>query len=424
MSGGHSTYEPSAGFMKWLDERLPLPRLVYDSFVAYPVPRNINSWYTFGAILSMMLIAQIVTGIVLAMHYIASTSMAFDSVELIMRDVNYGWLLRRMHATGASMFFIAVYIHMFRGMYYGSYKNPREVLWIIGVIIFLAMMATAFMGYVLPWGQMSFWGATVITGFFSAIPWIGTTIQEWLLGGYAVGEPTLNRFFSLHYLLPFVIAGLVVLHVWALHVTGQTNPTGVEVKNLRKETVPFTPYATIKDGFAVALFLILFAWFVFYLPDYLGHPDNYIEANPLKTPTHIVPEWYFLPFYAILRAITFNIYIPFTDVVLIDSKLGGVIAMFGSIAVLFFLPWLDTSKVRSARYRPLFKQFFWIFAAVCVGLGWLGSKPPEGIYPTLSLIGTIWYFAHFLIILPVLGWVEKTKPVPPSIADAVLAEKH
>ena len=424
MSGGHSTYAPSNGFMKWLDDRLPLPRLVYDSFVAYPVPRNINSWYTFGAILSMMLIAQIVTGIVLAMHYVSSTALAFDSVEHIMRDVNYGWLIRRMHATGASMFFIAVYIHMFRGMYYGSYKNPREVLWIVGVLIFLAMMATAFMGYVLPWGQMSFWGATVITGFFSAIPWIGETIQQWLLGGFSVGEPTLNRFFSLHYLLPFVIAGLVVLHVWALHVTGQTNPTGVEVKNLRKETVAFTPYATIKDGFAVALFLILFAWFVFYLPDYLGHPDNYIEADPLKTPAHIVPEWYFLPFYAILRAITFNITIPFTDVVLIDSKLGGVIAMFGSIAVLFFLPWLDTSKVRSARYRPLYKQFFWIFAVVCVLLGWLGSRPAEGIYPTLALIGTIYYFAHFLIILPVLGWVEKTKPVPPSIADAVLNEKH
>ena len=423
MSGGHSTYNPQSGVMKWLDQRLPLPRLVYDSFVAYPVPRNLNNWYTFGGILSLMLVVQILTGVVLAMHYVANSALAFNSVEHIMRDVNFGWLLRRMHANGASMFFIAVYIHIFRGMYYGSYKNPREVLWILGVLIFFLMMATAFMGYVLPWGQMSFWGATVITGFFSAIPWIGTSIQEFLLGGFAVDNPTLNRFFSLHYLLPFMIAGVVILHVWALHVTGQTNPTGVEVKNIRKETVPFTPYATIKDGFAMVIFLMVFAWFIFYLPDYMGHPDNYIPANPLKTPNHIVPEWYFLPFYAILRAITFNIYLPFTDVVLIDSKLGGVIAMFASIAILFVLPWLDTSKVRSANYRPLYRQFFWIFAIVCVGLGYLGSRPAEGIYPFLSLVLTIYYFAHFIIILPVLGWVEKTKPLPASIADAVLPKK-
>jgi ubiquinol-cytochrome c reductase cytochrome b subunit len=423
MSGGHSTYSPQNGFMKWLDERLPLPRLVYDSFVAYPVPRNLNGWYTFGGILSLMLMVQILTGVVLAMHYVANTALAFNSVEHIMRDVNYGWLMRRMHANGASMFFIAVYIHIFRGMYYGSYKNPREILWILGVIIFLLMMATAFMGYVLPWGQMSFWGATVITGFFSAIPWVGNSIQELLLGGFAVENATLNRFFSLHYLLPFMIAGVVILHVWALHVTGQTNPTGVEVKDMRKETVPFTPYATIKDAFFMVLFLMLFAWFVFFLPDYLGHPDNYIPADPLKTPNHIVPEWYFLPFYAILRAITFNISIPFTDIVLIDSKLGGVIAMFASIAILAFLPWLDTSKVRSANYRPLYRQFFWIFVLVCIGLGYLGSRPAEGIYPLLSLILTVWYFAHFLIILPWLGWVEKTKPLPPSIADAVLPKK-
>ncbi len=423
MSAGHSTYNPQNGFMKWLDARLPLPRLIYDSFVAYPVPRNLNGWYTFGGILSLMLVAQILTGVVLAMHYVANSAMAFQSVEHIMRDVNYGWLMRRMHANGASMFFIAVYIHMFRGMYYGSYKNPREVLWILGVIIFLLMMATAFMGYVLPWGQMSFWGATVITGFFTAIPWVGDSIQALLLGGFAVENPTLNRFYSLHYLLPFMIAGVVILHVWALHVTGQTNPTGVEVKNIKKETVPFTPYATIKDALALIIFFMVFGWFVFYLPDYLGHADNYIPADPLKTPTHIVPEWYFLPFYAILRAITFNISIPFTDVVLIDSKLGGVIAMFASIAILAFLPWLDTSKVRSANYRPLYKQFFWIFAVVCVLLGWLGSKPAEGIYPLLSLIFTVYYFAHFLVILPVLGWVEKPKEMPASIADAVLSEE-
>lgn len=423
MSGGHSQYVPSNGFMKWLDVRLPMPRLMYDSFIAYPVPRNLNGWYTFGGILSVMLIAQILTGVILAMHYVASTQLAFESVEHIMRDVNYGWLIRRMHSNGASMFFIAVYIHMFRGMYYGSYKAPREVLWILGVIIFLIMMATGFMGYVLPWGQMSFWGATVITGFFSAIPFVGENLQQWLLGGFAVDNATLNRFFSLHYLLPFMLVGVVGLHVWALHVTGQSNPTGVEVKDMKKETVPFTPYATLKDALAMSLFFMVFAWFIFYMPDFMGHPDNYVEANPLKTPAHIVPEWYYLPFYAILRAVTFSISIPFTDVVLIDSKLGGVIAMFGSIAILLFLPWLDTSKVRSGVYRPLFKQFFWIFAAVCIGLGYLGSRPAEGIYVTLSQILTVAYFGHFLIILPILGKVEKAKPRPASIADAINAKK-
>ncbi|MBL4891391.1 MAG: cytochrome b/b6 [Rhizobiaceae bacterium] len=423
MSGGHSQYVPSNGFMKWLDVRLPMPRLMYDSFIAYPVPRNLNGWYTFGGILSVMLIAQILTGVILAMHYVASTQLAFESVEHIMRDVNYGWLIRRMHSNGASMFFIAVYIHIFRGMYYGSYKAPREVLWILGVIIFLLMMATGFMGYVLPWGQMSFWGATVITGFFSAIPFVGESLQQWLLGGFAVDNATLNRFFSLHYLLPFMLVGVVGLHVWALHVTGQSNPTGVEVKDMKKETVPFTPFATLKDALAMSLFFMVFAWFVFYLPDFMGHPDNYVEANPLKTPAHIVPEWYYLPFYAILRAVTFSISIPFTDVVLIDSKLGGVIAMFGSIAILLFLPWLDTSKVRSGVYRPLFKQFFWIFAAVCIGLGYLGSRPAEGIYVTLSQILTVAYFRHFLIVLPILGKVEKAKPRPASIADAINAKK-
>ncbi|PCI05757.1 MAG: cytochrome b [Hyphomicrobiales bacterium] len=423
MSGGHSQYVPSNGFMKWLDVRLPMPRLMYDSFIAYPVPRNLNGWYTFGGILSVMLIAQILTGVILAMHYVASTQLAFESVEHIMRDVNYGWLIRRMHSNGASMFFIAVYIHIFRGMYYGSYKAPREVLWILGVIIFLLMMATGFMGYVLPWGQMSFWGATVITGFFSAIPMVGESLQQWLLGGFAVDNATLNRFFSLHYLLPFMLVGVVGLHVWALHVTGQSNPTGIEVKDMKKETVPFTPFATLKDALAMSLFFMVFAWFIFYMPDFMGHPDNYVEANPLKTPAHIVPEWYYLPFYAILRAVTFSISIPFTDVVLIDSKLGGVIAMFGSIAILLFLPWLDTSKVRSGVYRPLFKQFFWIFAAVCIGLGYLGSRPAEGIYVTLSQILTVAYFGHFLIVLPILGKVEKAKPRPASIADAINAKK-
>jgi ubiquinol-cytochrome c reductase cytochrome b subunit len=415
MSGGHSTYTPKTGIGRWMDSRLPLPRLVYDSFVAYPVPRNLNYAYTFGGILAIMLVVQIVTGIVLAMHYAASTDVAFDSVEKIMRDVNSGWMLRYLHANGASFFFIAVYIHIFRGLYYGSYKAPRELLWILGVIIFLLMMATAFMGYVLPWGQMSFWGATVITGFFTAIPVVGTWVQELLLGGFAVDNPTLNRFFSLHYLLPFMIAGVVVLHVWALHVTGQTNPTGIEVKS-KTDTVAFTPYATIKDGFAMVVFLAIYMYFVFYIPNYLGHADNYIPADPLKTPSHIVPEWYFLPFYAILRAITFNIG-P------IDSKLGGVLAMFGAIAVLFFVPWLDTSRVRSAVYRPWYKLFFWLFVVNALFLGWLGSRPAEGWYIPAMQVSTLYYFGFFLIIMPVLGLIETPRRLPNSITEAVLSKK-
>jgi ubiquinol-cytochrome c reductase cytochrome b subunit len=412
MSGGYSTYTPTSGLGRWIDARMPLPRLLHDSFVTYPVPRNLNYAYAFGGILSMMLAAQILTGVVLAMHYAADTSLAFVSVEKIMRDVNSGWLLRYMHAVGASMFFIAVYVHIFRGLYYGSYKAPRELLWILGCIIYLLMMATGFMGYVLPWGQMSFWGATVITGFFTAIPLVGDWIQQLLLGGFAVDNPTLNRFFALHYLLPFMIAGVVILHIWALHVTGQTNPTGIEVKS-KTDIVPFTPHATIKDAFAMVLFLIMFAWFVFYIPNYLGHPDNYVEANSLVTPAHIVPEWYYLPFYAILRAITFNIG-P------IDSKLGGVLAMFGSIAVLFFVPWLDTSKVRSAVYRPWYKLFFWIFVANAIFLGWLGSKPAEGWYIPAMQISTLYYFGFFLVVMPVLGLIETPRRLPNSITEAVL----
>ena len=403
---GHSVYAPKGGVAKWLEDRLPIVGLVHSSAVAYPVPRNLNYLWTFGGILTFMLVAQILTGVVLVMHYTPSATMAFESVEKIMRDVNYGWLLRYLHANGASMFFLAVFVHIFRGMYYGSYKAPREVLWILGVVILLLMMATAFMGYVLPWGQMSFWGATVITNLFSAIPVVGPHIVTWLWGGFSVDDATLKHFFSLHYLLPFMIAGVVALHIWALHHVGQNNPTGVEVKDIRRDTVPFTPYATLKDGFALVCFMIFFSWFVFYTPNYLGHADNYIKANALVTPAHIVPEWYFLPFYAILRAV--------------PDKLGGVIAMFGAIAVLFVLPWLDTSKVRSGKYRPLFKQFFWAFVACCILLGWLGSKPPEGLYVTLSRIATIYYFAHFLVILPLLGRLETTKPLPASIADSVL----
>jgi len=405
---GHSTYVPKSALGRWFESRLPIVGLVHGSFVAYPVPRNLNYMWTFGAILSFMLVSQIATGIVLAMHYTPHVDYAFSSVERIMRDVNFGWFFRYAHANGASMFFIAVYIHMFRGLYYGSDKAPREVLWILGVIIFLLMMATAFMGYVLPWGQMSFWGATVITNLFSAIPLVGEAITVWLWGGFSVDNPTLNRFFSLHYLLPFMLVGVVILHVWALHVVGQNNPAGVEVKNVQRDTLPFTPYATVKDSFALVLFLIFFSWFLFFAPTYLAHADNYIEANPLVTPAHIVPEWYFLPFYAILRAI--------------PDKLGGVLAMFGAIAVLAFLPWLDTSRVRSATYRPVYKVFFWVFVACCLGLGYLGAAPAEGGYVIAARILTLYYFAFFLLIMPLLGMFETPKAVPATIADDVLAK--
>jgi ubiquinol-cytochrome c reductase cytochrome b/c1 subunit len=406
MSEHHSFYEPQNAFIRWLERRLPIASFVHSSFIIYPTPRNLNYWWTFGGILTFMLGVQVITGVVLAMHYTPHAELAFNSVESIMRDVNYGRLLRYLHANGASFFFVAVYAHIGRCMYYGSYKEPREVLWILGVILFLLMVVTGFMGYVLPWGQMSFWAATVITNLFSAIPWVGDSIVTWLWGGYAVGNPTLNRFYSLHYLLPFVIVGVVVLHIWALHVVGQNNPTGVEVK-VGKDTVAFTPYATIKDTFFLGVFCLFFAWFVFYIPNYLIHSDNYIPANPEQTPTHIVPEWYYLPFYAILRGI--------------PSKLVGVIALAASIIVLAFMPWLDTSRVRSANYRPLYRQFLFIFFAAVVGLGYLGSQEPTGGYVIATRILTIYYFAFFFVILPLQGLFEKTKPVPNSISEPVLA---
>jgi ubiquinol-cytochrome c reductase cytochrome b subunit len=404
---GHATYQPKGRFAKWFESRLPIVGLVHSSFIVYPTPRNLNYWWTFGAILTFMLTSQIATGIVLAMHYTPEATMAMNSTESIMRDVNYGWLLRYLHADGASLFFFAVYIHMFRGLYYGSYKEPREVLWMLGVLIFLLMIATAFMGYVLPWGQMSFWAATVITNLFTAIPLVGRAITTWLWGGFSVDNPTLNRFYSLHYLLPFMIVGVVALHIWALHVPGNGNPTGVSVKS-KDDTVPFHPYYTIKDTFGLLVFLLLVAWIVFWVPNSLLAADNYIQANPLKTPAHIVPEWYFLPFYAILRSI--------------PNKLIGVIALFSSIAVLFFVPWLDTSRVRSATYRPIYRQFFWIFVLVSIGLGYLGSQPPEGGYVIAGRILTAYYFIHFLIVLPIIGLIERPRPIPLSITESVLAK--
>ena len=405
---GPSTYAPKSAIGRWFESRLPMMGLFHSSFVAYPTPRNLNYMWTFGAILTFMLALQMVTGIVLAMHYVPSATEAFSSVDHIMRNVNYGWLIRYMHSSGATLFFLAAYIHMFRGLYYGSFKPPREVLWIIGVVIYFLMMATAFMGYVLPWGSMSFAGATVITSLFTAIPFIGTPIAHWLWGGYAVAGPTLNRFYSLHYLLPFVIAAFVVLHVWALHVAGQNNPDGVEVKDVVRDTVAFTPYATIKDLFAVSAFFILYAWLVFYIPNYLLDADNSVVANPLVTPAHVVPEWYLLPFYAILRAI--------------PNKLIGVIALFSSIVVLAAVPWLDRSPVKSAKYRPTYRFFFWVFVAICIGLGYLGSQEPTQGLALIARILGLGYFAFFLIVMPVLSFTEKTKPIPTSIADAVLAK--
>jgi ubiquinol-cytochrome c reductase cytochrome b subunit len=387
---------------------LPIFSYIEKEYHTFPTPRNFNYFWNFGAIATVMLVLMIATGIVLATNYTPHVLMAFDAVERIDRDVPQGWLIRDLHMNGASFFFIAVYIHIFRGMYYGSYKAPRELLWILGVVIFLLMMATAFMGYVLPWGQMSFWGATVITNLFSAIPVVGESIVTWLWGGFAVDNPTLNRFFALHYLLPFIIVAVVALHVVALHVHGSNNPTGIDVKG-PQDTVPFHPYYTMKDGFGVMVFLIIFAGFVFFAPDYLGHPDNYIPADPLVTPAHIVPEWYFLPFYAILRAI--------------PDKLGGVLAMFGAIAVLFVLPWLDTSRVRSCTFRPIYKWFMLLLVVDVIVLGFCGANPPEGFWVPLSQLATLYYFAHFLVLLPILGKIERPLPLPPSIADSVLKKK-
>ena len=406
-------YKPQHPVMQWVDERLPLPRLVYNAIGAgYPVPRNINFFWSFGVLAGAALMIQIITGIVLAMHYSANAGVAFNSVEHIMRDVNAGWFLRYAPMNGASFFFIVVYIHIFRGLYFGSYKAPREMIWLLGVVILLLMMATAFMGYVLPWGQMSFWGAQVITGFFSAIPLVGEPLREWLLGGFAPDNAALNRFFSLHYLLPFVIAGVIILHIWALHIPGSTNPTGVEVKT-ESDTVPFHPYYTAKDGFALGVFLFLFCAVTFFAPNMLGHADNYIPANPLSTPAHIVPEWYFWPFYAILRAFTANVFG-------IDAKLLGVIAMFASIALLFFLPWLDRSPIRSATYRPLYRKFYWVLIVDIIILGTCGVMPAAQPWIITSQLAAAYYFAHFLIIIPLISRLEKPDALPTSITEAVL----
>jgi quinol-cytochrome oxidoreductase complex cytochrome b subunit len=372
--------------VKWFDDRLPVISMLHHSAYEYPTPKNLSYMWNFGSLAGFVLVTMILTGIFLVMNYTPHTDMAFESVERIMRDVNYGWLIRYIHMNGASMFFIVVFIHIFRGLYYGSYKAPREVLWWIGILI------------------------------------LGDPLVTWLWGGFSVDNPTLNRFFSLHYLMPFVILGLVVLHVWALHSVRSNNPTGVEIKT-PQDSIPFHPYYTIKDLYGLGVFLIFFSVFVFFAPDFLGHPDNYIPANPLVTPPHIVPEWYFLPFYAILRSIDFTIFgIP--------AKLLGVLAMFASIVILFVIPWLDTSKVRSSKFRPVYKWFFWLFVIDTFILGYCGAKAPDDYFlgiPGLKVIvmgqlSTLYYFVHFLVVMPLVGKLERTKPLPASISESVLKE--
>lgn len=384
----------------WIEDRLPIFSFIKHT-ADYRTPKNLNYAWNFGSMAGIALVIQILTGLFLAMQYTPQIDMAFDSVENIMRNVNYGWLIRYSHAVGASMFFGVVYIHIARGLYYGSYKAPRELLWFIGIIIFLMMMATAFMGYVLPWGQMSFWGATVISGLFTAIPEVGTTIHTWLLGGFSVGNATLNRFFAFHFLLPFLIVGVVILHLIALHHKGSNNPTGVEVKT-EKDTIPFHPYYTYKDLFGFCVFFFVFFSFVFFAPNVLGHPDNYIPANPMVTPPHIVPEWYFLPFYAILRSV--------------PDKLGGVLCMFGAIAILFLLPWLDGSKVKSSRYKPIYRVFTFILYLVFIALGYIGACPVEPPYVAIGQGLSLWYFFHFLVIVPVVSRKETPRQEPESIS--------
>jgi ubiquinol-cytochrome c reductase cytochrome b subunit len=404
--------------IQWIDSRLPIFSMLSKEYGKFPTPKNFNYFWNFGAIAMAMLGIMIVTGIFLAMNYTAHSSMAFESIERMTRDVNYGWMLRYLHMNGASFFFIAVYIHIIRGLYYGSYKAPREMVWIFGVIIMLLMMATAFMGYALPWSQMSGWGVTVITSLFGAFPVIGDSVVTLLWGGFSVDNPTLNRFYALHFLLPFVICAVVFVHVWALHVTGSNNPTGVEPKS-EKDVIGFHPYYTTKDSFGTVVFLALFFAVAFFAPLFLTEVDHYKQFDSMVTPTHIVPEWYFLPFYAILKSFTMDISIPFTHIVLLPAKLQGVLAMFGSIILLLFLPWLDTSPVRSAKYRPIYKWCVRLLVVMMVVLGYAGAKPPEGLPVILGQIGTFYYFLHFLVIVPVLGKFEKTCPLPDSISASV-----
>ncbi len=407
-------------FVGWIDDRFPMTKVWNEHLAQYYAPKNFNFWYFMGSLAMLMLVLQIFTGVWLAMSYKPDAEMAFGSVEYIMRDVDWGWLIRYMHSTGASAFFMVIYLHMFRGLMYGSHRKPRELLWIIGVIIYLAMMATAFMGYLLPWGQMSYWGAQVIVNLFSAVPVIGPDLGVWIRGDYVISDATLNRFFALHFLLPFVLAALVFVHIVALHKVGSNNPDGIEIKKGPKgnkwsdtapaDGIPFHPYYSVKDIAGIAGFLFLFAAVVFYAPEmggyFIEHP-NFEPANPLKTPDHIAPVWYFTPFYAILRAVPS----------IMGSAFPGVVAMFGSILVMFFLPWLDRSPVKSVRYKgTLYKVILGLFVVDFIVLGFLGTQPTTDLYKLMAQIGTIYYFAFFLL-MPIYSTMDKTKPVPERVTE-------
>ncbi len=413
-------------FVRWVDHRLPVFTFLQHELNDYPTPKNLSYWWNFGSLAGIALVIMIATGIFLAMEYTPQVDLAFHSVERIRREVNFGWLIQYLHMNGGSFFFLVTYIHIFRGVYYGSYKEPRELLWMLGLVILLLMIATAFMGYVLPWGQMSFWAATVITNLFSAIPIVGQKIVTWLVGGFAVGNPTLNRFYALHYLLPFIIVGVVMLHLIALHQHGSNNPLGIDRKT-PQDSIPFHPYYTIKDMFGLGMFLIAYCAFVFFMPTSLGDPQNFIPANPLQTPPEIVPEWYFLPFYAILRSVPNILFIP--------AKLAGVLCLFAAIGLLFFLPWLDTSRVRSAKFRPVYKWVSWLLVVDVIVLGVVGAHRPdltafhfyvpvfdrEVIFTWLAIgrIATLYYFIHLLVLFPLIGWLERPLPLPSSISAAV-----
>ena len=388
-------------FLNWIEYRLPIISYIEKEYGDYPMPKNANYFWSFGALATILLVVLIVSGIFLAFHYTPHTEMAFDSVERIMRDVNYGWLIRYIHSNGASFFFIIVYIHIIRGMYYGSYKYPRELNWLFGVFIYVLMMVTAFVGYTLPWGQMSYWAATVITNLFSAIPFFGEGIKTWILGDYTVGNATLNRFFALHYVLPFVILGVVGLHVAAVHVHGSNNPAGIDVKS-KEDTVKFYPYMLIKDTLAFCVCGVVVSLVIFFGPNLMAEVDNYIPADPMMTPSHIVPNWYLAAFYAILRAI--------------PDKLGGVALMFGALVILFFLPWLDRSKIRSCSFRPLYKWFMMLFFINFFILSYVGLKPAEGSYLLIARIGLVYYFSFFLIITPFIHRIETPGKLPASIS--------
>ncbi len=401
-------------FVGWMDERFPLTKVWNEHLAEYYAPKNFNFWYFFGSLALLVLVMQIFTGVWLAMSYKPDAGLAFGSVEYIMRDVDWGWLIRYLHSTGASAFFVVIYLHMFRGLMYGSYRKPRELLWIIGMIVYLVMMATAFMGYLLPWGQMSYWGAQVIVNLFSAVPFVGEELGVWIRGDYVISDVTLNRFFALHFLLPFILAALVFIHIVALHAVGSNNPDGIEIKKnkdengIPKDGIPFHPYYTVKDIAGVAGFLFIFAAILFYAPEmggyFLEHP-NFEPANPLKTPAHIAPVWYFTPFYAILRAVPS----------IAGSAFPGVIAMFGSILIMFFLPWLDRSPVKSIRYKGnLYKVLLGLFVFDFIMLGYLGVQPTTDLYKLMAQIGTIYYFAFFLL-MPIYSKMDKTKPVPERV---------